>query len=118
MTGRPIVIVDDEPILVRILARTLARTGAPVRTFTDPEEALAFLRANDVAVVLCDHRMPKMTGIELRAALDRDVAFYIVSGDLALDPDLSAVGLSGIVGKPVRPETLLEIVRAHLDEVA
>lgn len=111
---RTIVIVDDEPVLVRIWSRVLARTGAPVAGFTDPQRALAYIRDNDVALVLCDHRMPGMTGLELLSKLDKDVAFYIVSGDLALQEEQSRDRLRGIIGKPVRPEDLLALAERHL----
>jgi DNA-binding NtrC family response regulator len=106
------VYVDDEPSLCRIFARLLTRTGASVHTFTDPRLALAFLQETiDVDVVISDYRMPEMTGIELLQQLERDVPFFIISGDLWILDEVSHVPrVTGVLKKPIKPEELLEAI--------
>jgi two-component system LytT family response regulator len=65
-------VVDDEPLAARRLARMLEETGRArvVGATSDPEEALGFLRANQVDALFLDIQMPGMTGFELLARLD------------------------------------------------
>src|SRR4029079_16673955 len=69
-------IVDDEKLAVQRLQRLLEATGriTIAGSSTDPEEALAFLRAHDVDVLFLDIQMPGLTGCELLEQLDRDIA--------------------------------------------
>lgn len=67
--GRPtqgrIVVVDDEPAVIRMMERAL-KQECQVTCFTDPRRALEFLRsAETVDVILCDLTMPHVTGMML-----------------------------------------------------
>ena len=114
--SRPVAVyVDDEPSLCRVFGLLLRRAGADARTFTDPEEALEFIAHNEVAVVICDYRMPEMTGLDLRGRIARDVPFFLVSGDLSVEEDLGDdARLSGVISKPFRPEDLLALLAPFL----
>ena len=63
----PIVYVDDEPTLCRLFDLHFGGAQLPARSFSDPEAALAFLDETPVSAVLCDYRMPAMTGLEFLA---------------------------------------------------
>lgn len=65
-------IVDDEPLAVQRLARLLEETGRVdiAGSATDPEEALAWLRAHRVDVLFLDIQMPGMTGFDLLGGLE------------------------------------------------
>jgi two-component system, LytTR family, response regulator len=66
-------VVDDERLAVQRLTRMLEATGRVeiAGSTTDPEQALAFLRAQPVDVLFLDIQMPGMTGFELLERLDR-----------------------------------------------
>jgi putative two-component system response regulator len=74
-----IMIVDDEPANLRLLER-LFRREYQVLTASSGAEALQLLNQHDVALLLTDHRMPGMTGIELlrRAASFRPHMLRII----------------------------------------
>lgn len=61
---RKILIVDDEQNVVNALRRSLRREGYEVYACTDPQEALALLGQIRVDLVMSDHLMPNMTGLE------------------------------------------------------
>ena len=59
-----VLIVDDEPRVLDALEAILAAEFPVVRA-SHGDEALAVLERQEVAVILTDHRMPGMTGVEL-----------------------------------------------------
>ncbi len=60
----PLLLVDDEPDNLEALVRTL-RSDFQVEHTTSPLTALEWIRKKKYHVVLCDQRMPAMTGVEL-----------------------------------------------------
>jgi two-component system LytT family response regulator len=101
-------VVDDERLAVERLTRLLRATGRVtlVGSSTDPDAALAFLRATPVEVLFLDIQMPGLTGFELLEQLERDVAvvFTTAYDRYALD----AFGVSSLdyLLKPIEPERL------------
>lgn len=57
--------VDDEPAVLRFVARALQGSPVEVLTASGAEEALALMRRRAVDVLISDIDMPGMTGIEL-----------------------------------------------------
>lgn len=64
-----ILVVDDEPMILEIIRRTLAKEHEVVTTST-ASAALDRVRAGDsFDIILCDLMMPQMTGMDLHGAL-------------------------------------------------
>jgi two-component system response regulator AtoC len=110
-----IVLVDDEPALARVLGMILNGSGIPCEVFTEPEKAIAYIEANEVGLVVCDYRMPTMSGIMMLARVKRPVKCIVMTGELGADH------LAGedprivtVLQKPILPEELLSTIRAHL----
>jgi two-component system response regulator AtoC len=80
-----ILIVDDEPALRHTLSLILAEDDHDTATASDGDAALATLAEHDVDLVLCDLRMPKVSGLEF---IDR----YQAAGGHALIVAMSAYG--------------------------
>lgn len=64
-------LIDDEPLVLRSLARTLGAVH-DVTTALGADEALALLGREDFDVILCDVMMPGRTGVDLYEQLNRD----------------------------------------------
>ena len=64
-----ILIVDDEPGNLEVMARSLDGTGARVVRADNGHEALAFARDQDLALAILDAQMPGMDGFELARKL-------------------------------------------------
>ncbi len=64
MSGR-ILVVDDEPRIASLLAKSLERDGFDATPVTSPTEALEIIKAGGVDVLLTDLRMPGIDGLEL-----------------------------------------------------
>src|SRR5437773_9964781 len=101
-------IVDDERLAVQRLTRLLQATARVhiVGSEIDPEAALAFLRANDVDVLFLDIQMPGLTGFELLAQLDRDVAVIFTTAYDRYALDAFTVNSVDYLLKPIEPERL------------
>jgi two-component system, LytTR family, response regulator len=101
-------IVDDEQLAVQRLARLLDATGRVTiaGSATDPEEALAFLRAQAVDVLFLDIQMPGLTGFELLDRLDRDVAVIFTTAYDRYAIEAFTVNSIDYLLKPIDPERL------------
>ncbi|MDI1278409.1 response regulator [Methylobacter sp.] len=62
--SRTILLVDDEVNIINALKRTLRPDGYTVLTAHSGEDGLALLAKHEVGVIISDHRMPHMTGVE------------------------------------------------------
>ena len=116
MTSHVIVYVDDEPALCRLFRLSTEKEESwEVVTFTMPHEALDYLRAHKVDALLCDFRMPGMTGVELLAALDGDGPDVVmISGDHGLQDHLKDPRVKKIIRKPFAYDELLAVVHELL----
>ncbi len=108
-----VVYVDDEPALCRLMGRLLARVDADVRTFVDPEEAIASINEDPPSLIICDYRLGAMTGLALLARLTVEVPFALISGDLGVE-DVHDPRVIDVLPKPIRPEELLAFVGRYL----
>lgn len=61
-----LLIVDDDPNIIKALYRMLHRERYQLLTTSCPEEAVSLVEDQSVDVVLADHHMPDMLGTELR----------------------------------------------------
>ena len=73
---------------------------------TDPEAALAFLRATDVDVVFLDIQMPGLSGFELLTRLDRDVPVIFTTAFDKYAIEAFTVHSIDYLLKPIDPERL------------
>ncbi len=112
-----ILIVDDEPRVLDALEAILAAEFRVLRA-GHGEEALACLAAEpDVAVIVTDHRMPGMTGVELlRRSQERtpDAVRIVLTAYTDVDSLMEAINTGRIyhfVPKPWDPNELLVVVR-------
>lgn len=66
-----ILLVDDEPMLLRVLERVLALDHDVVSVGSASEAQSLLARGDTFDLILCDLMMPNMTGMELHAELSR-----------------------------------------------
>jgi DNA-binding NtrC family response regulator len=62
---RRILVVDDEINVCRALMRSLSLEGYQVVTASQPAQALEILKKDRIDMVISDHLMPNMTGLDL-----------------------------------------------------
>ena len=61
---RTLLLVDDEENILRALKRVLRSDGYRILTALNAHDGLEILRKNDVEVIVCDQRMPGVSGTE------------------------------------------------------
>jgi len=116
-----ILVVEDDPDILRIMTHTLGAAGYRVVPAYGGEDALRKVRREAFDLVLTDLSMPRMSGVELIETLKRDsettnipviaVTAYWMEG---LGDAASDVGCDGHLLKPFRSSDLLQIVAKHL----
>ena len=113
-----VLLVDDEPVLLRMLEVNLKIAGFAVRTATSGAGALASVAEETPDVVVLDLGLPDLDGWEVLARLRAIDALagtpvVVVSGsdrDAAGDPGYAA-NVHAFLTKPVEPADLVETVR-------
>jgi two-component system response regulator HupR/HoxA len=112
-----VLVIDDELRSQESIRRTLDEEFN-VLTVSSTEEGRAVMERERISVVLCDHRMPGVTGIDfLKEVRERwpDVVRIIISGYTDVEDIIAGINDAGIyqyILKPWHPESLLLNVRA------
>ncbi|MEZ5537518.1 MAG: sigma-54 dependent transcriptional regulator [Thiolinea sp.] len=107
-----ILVVDDEPRALETLRRILDEEFE-VHTALNAAEARKVMEQEWIKVVLCDQRMPEMTGIELCAEIRErwpETIRMIISGYTDPDDLIAAINDGGIyqfISKPWRPDEVI-----------
>ena len=102
----PILIVDDEEIILAALQEILRRAGYEAITFTDPLAAVAELQQRQFSVVITDQTMPGLSGLELLAATRKVQPFatrILITAVLSLDTVIEAINKGEIFRFIVKP---------------
>jgi CheY-like chemotaxis protein/anti-sigma regulatory factor (Ser/Thr protein kinase) len=120
--GEHVLFVDDEQTLVDIAVRMLGSMGYRVTGHTSGERALAAFRSSQEVfdIVVTDHNMPGMSGIELAQEIARTAPrtpVVLVSGFLREDElqRTLELGVAEVVMKPTTFEHLAALIRAMLE---
>lgn len=119
-----ILIVDDEPSIRTALMRLMASQGFMILTASNSREALETVNKLRVDVVICDERMPGMTGSRLLQHLKRshpNTVRILLTGHADIHAVASAVNQGEIFRfytKPWDDDMLMEGIREGLSRVA
>jgi len=112
-------VVDDEPAIRDSLAMLLRSMGLASRAYASAQEFLEAWRAQGAECLVCDVRMPGMSGLELQEALSaRNARLPVVlitgHGDVAMAVRAMKAGASDFIEKPFNDQVLLDAVNRAL----
>jgi two-component system response regulator GlrR len=115
-----ILIVDDDPTLLRLLGILLREEGFEVVAAESGEQALVQLELKPADLVLSDLRMGGMDGLELFEAVRKrypalPVIILTAHGTIPEAVDATRRGVFGFIPKPYEHKTLLAEVRRALE---
>lgn len=121
MNLNKILVVDDEPHLVRSLSFILAKEGFEVSTAGDGEEALLKIANNKPDLMFLDIMMPKKNGYEVCEAIRRipelNSLYIIMLSAKGWDIDRAKatdVGANEFMSKPFSPLEIVSRVKKAL----
>ena len=116
-----VLVVDDDPVIMRLLEVNFEMEGYTVLTATDGEQALERVRSHGPDLVVCDIMMPKVNGLEVVERLRADestkgLPVILLSAKAQaseVQKGLDA-GADDYITKPFDPLELIERVQALL----
>lgn len=119
---RPAVLfVDDEENILSALTRLFRKEDYEILTATSGIAGLKILEEKNVALIISDHRMPVMTGVEFLARakeISPDTIRIMLTGYADLEAAISAINKGEVyrfISKPWNDEELKLTVRQSLD---
>ncbi len=121
--AKTVLIADDDPDILGILAMCLETLGCNVLKATNGREAVDSAREHQPDLILMDMMMPVMSGYEAVSELKADEATRAIRivglSAKALATDISRardMGIDGYITKPFRIAQVMSTVQGYLEE--
>jgi FixJ family two-component response regulator len=110
-----IAIVDDDPSVLRALARLLRARGFEARTYTSAQEFLSALHEGLPECLIVDLQMPDMTGLELQRHLTRSglrIPTIVITAhnEAGARERCESAGAAAVLSKPLQDISLLAAI--------
>lgn len=123
MREKTILIVDDNPMNMKLVRVLLTGEGYDVRTAADALEALEILKEWRPLLILMDIQLPGIDGLELTRQLKADstteqiiiigLTAYAMKGD---EERILAAGCDGYIAKPIDTRTLPHVIATLIEK--
>lgn len=119
--GKKILVVDDEPDLLKVTLVRLKKTGYEVYGCTDGREVLDIVRRVIPDLIILDVYLPILNGDEFAKILKRDarlkhIPIILISADTKTVAERARLcGADGYLAKPFEPEELVGMVENALE---
>ena len=115
-----ILVVDDNPMNLTVIRGLLKGTKVFVSTASSGEECLERIKDTRFDVVLLDHMMPGMDGVETVAEIRKnypDLPVYALTANSTAGEEFyKSKGFNGYLSKPIDSLTLEKTIMKHLPE--
>ena len=114
----PILVVDDEPIVLTALRETLRSDNHDCVICSDPRAALDLIEKQEFSVIISDHRMPGLSGLELMVEARRlrpEATRVLVTAVLSVDTIIQAINQGEIFRFIIKPWGREEFLAAIQD---
>ncbi|MDR3491986.1 MAG: response regulator [Gammaproteobacteria bacterium] len=118
-----VLVVEDNPINLKLAEVVLSKQGYNVKTASDADEASEVLKRFHPVVILMDLQLPGMDGLELTKILKKDTATKDISiialtahamrGD---EERAIEAGCDGYITKPYDTHTLSALIKEILEK--
>jgi two-component system NtrC family response regulator len=118
-TTRRVLVVDDDPVMLRVASALLAAEGLEVARAASGEEAMSAVARGRFDLVLSDVKLPGVTGLELVRqvhALSAETPIILMTAFASVNSAVEAMraGASDYIVKPFEPDDLKLRVRKAL----
>jgi DNA-binding response OmpR family regulator len=114
-----VLVVDDEPVVVNSIRKTLVRKAYKVDEAFSGQQALSLIAKGTYDLVLLDMRLPDANGLELISDIRKrkpNLQVVIVTGYASIDTAVEAIkrGASDYMAKPFTPNELYDVTSRSL----
>lgn len=121
MSEPRVLFIDDEAHIRAANRQTLELAGFAVESFEMAEQALPQITSELLGVVVCDIRLPKMSGVELLKRvqeIDTDLPLILISGHADIELAVTAIrdGAYDFIEKPFGADRMVDTVRRAFDK--
>lgn len=116
-----VLLVDDDPNLLRGVCRALRSQPFQILTARSAEEAIAVVKAHPIGVIVSDERMPGISGTELCAWVARyypEIVRIVLTGHTTPETTMRAVNEGRVFrffSKPCNPAELAFSIQDGLE---
>jgi two-component system, NtrC family, response regulator HydG len=116
-----VLIIDDDPYIINLLEKYFQRDGYTVITSFKGKPALKLLHKEPVDVVLCDIRLPDISGTELLTYIrqispDTAVVMMTAYAEIRAAVESIKAGAFDYVTKPIYPEEISNIIERAIQK--
>jgi len=114
--GRTILIVDDDPQILRLVEKMIGRR-AKVLLAPRPSEALKVCDEQPVDILISDVQLPEMDGIRLAERVQKirpETSVLLISGQYKEPPAAARAGKVKFLKKPFFPSDLVRMIEEML----
>ena len=120
--GQTILVVEDDPVMCRVLETMFTRHGFTVVTASGGGPALDLLlspRAEKISLMLLDLIMPDIDGIEVLTkirATNKELPVVVLTARGGIDSKADAMraGANAFLVKPASPERIMDSIKSAL----
>ncbi|WP_051212925.1 two-component regulator propeller domain-containing protein [Butyrivibrio fibrisolvens] len=113
-----VLVVDDNPMNLNVIRGLLKATKIFVTTASSGEECLEKMKTTRFNIVLLDHMMPGMDGIETVGHIrenDPDIPVYALTANVTVGEEFyKSKGFTGYLSKPIDSRVLEKTIMKHL----
>ena len=123
MAHESILVVDDQPVSIKLMQLMLEGEGYQVLVAANATEALQAVQASKPDLILMDIHLPSLDGLALTKLLrsdmeSRNIKIVAISAYASTEDDkrITAAGSDGFIAKPIDTRTLAASIREYLDK--
>lgn len=119
LSDKKILYVDDTQINLKVIEKLLSDTGVVITTRDVPSDGLALAKENTYDLIMVDHQMPEMTGLELFKAIRETsncnsktpVVIFTGNAGTGTEEKYKDMGFAGYLSKPVLKDDLVALIK-------
>ena len=121
--SKKILVVDDDPAILTMVAEKLKENGYAVVTAKDGEETLKVVSAEKPDLIILDLVLPKLDGWRVCQKLKRDelykrIPIVLLSGLIDDESGIQSMEEGdAFLGKPINEKKMLTIVKGLLENI-
>jgi len=118
---KKILVVEDEPIILKFVSFRLEQAGYEILTASDGEKALRLIKENKPDLVLLDVLIPRLNGYEVTRQVKEDeslkqiyIILFTASDPFIVQEKIKEVMADGYIIKPFDADKLLETIKGFI----